>query len=181
MECSPPDDPDRPSPYDSAWIAGPDGSAKICYSRPSTRGREIFGALVPYDTLWRTGANEPTIIHLDRPATIAGMHVEPGDYSIYTVPNPDQWTVVVNASTSQWGITIDAVGALGNEFRNAYTEDVRAQEVGRAPIDVVDSDFTELLTIELEQVTGLEWAIVVLWAETEIRIPLVFDPLPETG
>jgi hypothetical protein len=60
--------------------------AKICYSRPYARGRVIFGDLVPWDTLWRTGANEPTIIFLNRRATIAGMEVRQGSYSIYTVP-----------------------------------------------------------------------------------------------
>jgi hypothetical protein len=176
MACAKPADAEalaaRPSPFDSAMttVAGTD--LKLCYSRPSTRGRLVFGGLVPYDTLWRTGANEPTIFHLSGPATIAGLQVEEGDYSIYTVPSPDQWTVVVNASTSQWGLTRDEVGAQGNQFINAYTDEVRAQEVGRAPIETTAIDFTERLTASFGFVDGADVDLYFDWAATRIVIPV---------
>ncbi|MEX0911781.1 MAG: DUF2911 domain-containing protein, partial [Gemmatimonadota bacterium] len=65
----------RASPYDSVTVSIGGEEAKLCYGRPSMRDRDIYGGLVPYDTLWRTGANEPTTIHLPFPAEIAGLQV----------------------------------------------------------------------------------------------------------
>src|SRR5690606_9124884 len=85
--------------------------------------RQIFGGLVPWDTLWRTGANEPTIVHLPFTADIAGLRVPPGSYSPYTVPREaGTWDLIVNRSTSQWG------------HPSSYTPEVRDQELGRTPI-----------------------------------------------
>ncbi len=165
----------RPSPFDSVTL-GADGGpvAKLCYSRPYARGRAIFGDLVPYDTLWRTGANEPTILHLARSADIAGLSVQPGAYSIYTVPSPGQWQVVVNASISQWGLTRDETGANGQIFPNAYTEDVRRQEVGRAGIGTEEIPFTEQLTARFQSLGGGEHRLLVDWETTRLVIPLRF-------
>jgi hypothetical protein len=151
-----------------------DGSlqAKLCYSRPFARGRTVMGELVPYDTLWRTGANEPTIIHFASPAEIAGISVEPGDYSIYTVPSIEQWRVVVNASTSQWGLTQDAYGAEDNFFPNAYTEDVRAQELGRVPISTEEVPYTEELTASFEDEGNSRYSLLFDWETTRIVIPI---------
>jgi hypothetical protein len=94
---------ERASPFDSARVAVGGKLAQVCYGRPSVRGRRIFGEpgteptpLVQYGRLWRTGANEPTIIHLPFPATIAGLAVAPGSYSLYTVPGAESWTVIIN-------------------------------------------------------------------------------------
>lgn len=180
MTCQPWGTPEqlaeRPSPYDSAMASVDSAQLKICYSRPAARGRTVFGELVPYDTLWRTGANEATILHLSAPAEIAGLQVEEGDYSIYTVPSPAGWTVVVNASTSQWGLTEDAVGPGGNQFTNAYTEEVRAREVGRAPIEVAPVSYTEVLTASFGEPAGGSIDLRVDWEETRIVIPIRFTP-----
>jgi hypothetical protein len=148
--------------------------AKVCYSRPATRGRLVFGGLVPYDTLWRTGANEPTVVHVSTPAVIAGLAVQPGDYSIYTVPSLDGWTVVVNASTEQWGLTRDAVGPGGNQFTNAYTNAVRGQELGRAPIDTRPTTFTERFTASFGDPSGSTVELHMDWAATRLVIPIRF-------
>ncbi len=163
----------RPSPFDSV-VVSPTATvqAKLCYSRPQANGRTIFGELVPYDTLWRTGANEPTILHVSTPAVIAGVPVEPGNYSIYTVPSRGQWIVVVNASTSQWGLTQDAYGAEGNFFPNAYTEEVRAQEVGRAPIETREIEYTESLTASLEPSAESAYNLYFDWERTRVVIPV---------
>lgn len=178
MTCAPWGTPEelalRPSPYDSAMVSVGSAEAKVCYSRPATRGRLVFGGLVPYDTLWRTGANEPTVVHVSAPAVIAGLAVQPGDYSIYTVPGLGGWSVVVNASTEQWGLTRDAVGQRGNQFTNAYTDEVRAQEVGRAPIDVRPTTFVERLTVSFGAPTGSTVELHVDWATTRLVIPIQF-------
>lgn len=146
--------------------------AKLCYSRPFARDRTVFGGLVPYDTLWRTGANEPTTLHLSGPAQIAGLAVEAGDYSIYTVPSPGRWQVVVNASTSQWGLTREERGAEGNLFPNAYTEQVRAQEVGRAPITTEEVPYTDQLTARFESANDDEHLLLFDWETTRVVIPV---------
>ena len=153
--------PGRPSPYDSTTIQVGEGVAKICYGRPSLKGRTMIGGeAVPYDTLWRTGANEPTTVHLNVPARIAGMEVEPGAYSLYTVPREEgPWTLIVNSSTSQWG------------HEASYTEEVRAQEVGRAevPAERVEQP-TEQLTIRPAG-EGQQGAVLE-WQNSRVRIPI---------
>ncbi len=136
----------RASPYDSATIELGEGVAKVCYGRPSLKGRTMIGGeAVPYDTLWRTGANEPTTIHLNVPASIAGLEVEPGSYSLYTIPRDGtEWTLIVNRSTSQWG------------HESTYTEEVRAQEVGRVPVEAerLDSSVEQLTIRPVEANAG---------------------------
>ncbi len=152
----------RPSPYDS--VAVPVGSAvgRLCYSRPALRGRTMIGGeAVPYGKLWRTGANEPTTLHLPVAAEIAGMRVAPGAYSIYTIPGQDEWVVIVNRSTSQWGI------------ESQYTADVRAQEVGRATVkaDRVDPK-VETFTIRAEPGSGGATNLLLEWQNTRVTIPV---------
>lgn len=150
----------RASPYDSATIDVGEGVAKICYGRPSLKGRTMIGGdAVPYDTLWRTGANEPTTVHLNVPATIAGLEVEPGAYSLYTIPRETgPWTLVVNRATEQWG------------HESRYTADVRAQEVGRVEVEA------ETLQSPVEQLTFRpadgEPGAVLEWQRTRVHIPI---------
>jgi hypothetical protein len=150
----------RASPYDSATIAVGDGAAKICYGRPSLRGREMIGGeAVPYGELWRTGANEPTIFHVNVPARIAGLAVEPGSYSLYTIPEAGtEWTLVVNRSVSQWG------------HESRYTQEVAAQEVGRAPVRV------ETIDEQVEQLTirpaDRQEGAVLEWQNSRVLIPI---------
>ena len=177
MQCQPVAGPDalaaRPSPYDSTMPTVGEAQAKLCYSRPYVKGRLVFGGLVPYDTLWRIGANELTILHLSSAAEIAGIEVDAGDYSIYTVPSPDSWTVVVNASTSQWGLTNDVLAEDGSvQFANAYTDQVRSQEVGRAPIATEAHDFTEQFAASFGTASGSEVDLYFDWAATRITVPL---------
>lgn len=159
---------ERPSPYDSVTIRLGGQVAKLCYSRPLARGRIIFGDLVPYDMLWRTGANEPTTLHLPFAAVVAGIALEPGAYSLYTVPSTREWVVVVNASVSQGGLTRDE-----GEFRNEYIDEVRAQEVGRALVMSVPMDeYVEQFTVRTET-TGPDSADLVLeWERRRARIPM---------
>jgi hypothetical protein len=84
----------RGSPFDSASVVIGGQTAKICYSRPSARG------LVPYDTMWRTGANEPTILHLTFAAAVAGVRLQPGRYLLFTVPRPKSWIIAFYTAQS---------------------------------------------------------------------------------
>lgn len=168
----------RPSPFDSVMVRSDTVlQAKLCYSRPSVRGRVVFGELVPYDTLWRTGANEATVLHLAQPSEIAGLRVGPGDYSLYTVPSPGRWLLVVNAAAGHWGLTRDEVGANGVQFYNAYTDDIRRQEIARVPISTEEIPFVEQLTARFERVSASEHRLLFDWETTRIVIPIRFLPL----
>lgn len=170
----------RPSPFDSVMLrVDTVVQAKLCYSRPYARDRTIFGELVPYDTLWRTGANEPTILHLAQPARVAGLDVQAGAYSIYTVPSRQQWQVVVNESITQWGLTRDEYTPRGELAPNAYTDDVRRQEVGRAPIETEQVPYTDPLTARFEATGTGEHRLLFDWETTRIVVPIQLRPGPE--
>jgi hypothetical protein len=152
---------ERRSPLDSVTFQVAGGTAKVCYSRPSVRGRVIFGELEAYDELWRTGANEPTMIHTTVPLSIAGISVEPGTYSLYTVPGKESWQVVLNSSTTQWG------------HEGSYVGDVAAAEIARAEVmSEATDELVEMLTFRSEP--GEDDGVVLLleWENTRVRIPV---------
>ncbi|HUF51467.1 MAG TPA: DUF2911 domain-containing protein [Longimicrobiales bacterium] len=154
----------RPSPFDSADVRVGNQTIRVCYGRPGVKDRAIYGGLVPYDTLWRTGANEPTILHVPFTAEIAGLRVPPGSYSLYTVPGAGDWTIVINRSTSQWG------------HESSYSPEVRAQELGRARVRTERLDqHVELFTIR-GQPAGQGADILLEWERTRVRIPARVAP-----
>ncbi len=150
----------RASPYDSVEFKLGGQDAQVCYGRPYAKGRTIFGGLVKYGSLWRTGANEPTILQLSAPASVAGVAVGAGSYSLYTIPGEAEWTIIVNRSTSQWG------------HEGSYTPDVEAQEVGRGTVTAESIDEpVEQFGIRAEAVeTGVH--LVLEWERTRVRIPV---------
>jgi Protein of unknown function (DUF2911) len=152
----------RKSPLDSLTFTIADKEVKVCYGRPSSRGRVMLGGSnIPYGKLWRTGANEPTIFYAPVPLKIAGLSVKPGVYSLYTVPGAREWEIIVNRSTSQWG----------EESR--YTPEVKAQELGRAK---VKSETTgtpkETFTITAEPSGKNAASLVLEWEKTRVKIPV---------
>ena len=81
-----------------------DGVAVVVeYGRPNVNGREIWGALVPWDKVWRTGANEATTISFDQDVTVAGEALAAGTYGLFTVPGKSEWTLIFNRMADQWG------------------------------------------------------------------------------
>ncbi len=96
------------SPHDSvrATLAG--AVLSVRYSRPSTRGRAIFGNVVPWGRVWRTGANEATIFETSADLVAGGTTIPAGKYSLWTIPAPGNWTLIVNKNTGQWGTDYDA-------------------------------------------------------------------------
>lgn len=119
----------------------------------------IGGEAVPYGELWRTGANEATTLHVNVPARIAGLEVEPGSYTLYTIPEAGlEWTLIVNRSITQWG------------HESRYTEEVEAQEVGRAqvPVETIDDRVEELTIRPADRRAGL----LLEWQNTRVFIPI---------
>jgi hypothetical protein len=152
----------RKSPLDSLTFSVAGKQVKVCYGRPSSRGRQMLGGeAVPYGQLWRTGANEPTIFSTPISLSIAGIEVKPGVYSLYTVPGPREWEIIVNRSTDQWG----------EESR--YTPEVKAQEVGRGKVPSETAKrAVETFTISAEPTSSKAAALVLEWEKTRIKIPI---------
>lgn len=126
---------------------------KISYGQPSKRGRVIFGGLVPYDSVWRTGANEATEITFKHDAIFGGKKVKAGTYSLFTIPSKDYWEVILNKQLGQWG---------------AYEyEKYRRRNVLRTKVPVYE------LEEELEKftITVKKDAISFEWDRTGVAIP----------
>ncbi|MBT8294849.1 MAG: DUF2911 domain-containing protein [Gramella sp.] len=93
------------SPMDLALYKDKDDAAvaRVIYSRPQKRNREIFGKLIPYGEVWRTGANEATELTLYKDMKVADAVVKAGTYTLYTIPGEKEWTVILNNKTNTWG------------------------------------------------------------------------------
>ncbi len=152
---------ERRSPLDSLTFEVRANAVTICYSRPAARERHMLGGRLGYGKLWRTGANEPTMIHTSIPLAFAGIELQPGTYSIYTVPGETEWQVIVNRAIDQWGA------------ERYYTEEVEAQEVGRATVaSGATEEHVEMLTFPAEP-SGHGGATLLLeWERTRIAIPV---------
>ena len=96
------------SPSDTARASVAGVALSVRYSRPSTRGRVIFGNVVPWNQVWRTGANQATVLETSADLTVAGTAVPAGKYSLWTIPGPAGWKLIVNKNTGQWGTDYDA-------------------------------------------------------------------------
>jgi hypothetical protein len=95
----------RPSPAESASCdLGGGKTIKTDYSSPRMKGRKIYGGLVPFGEVWRTGANEATTFVTSGEVSVGGKTVPAGSYTIFTVPNASKWTLIVNKKTGEWGI-----------------------------------------------------------------------------
>jgi hypothetical protein len=153
----------RASPTASISFGIGTGRVKVCYGRPASRGRRMIGGrLVPFGRLWRTGANEPTLIITTTPLQIAGIPVPAGRASLYTVPGPETWEIILNSSTRQWGI------------ESEYSDAVKARELGRAilPSEIRQSSL-ERLTFSVESRESQKQVDLVLrWENILVRIPI---------
>ena len=101
---APPEDKSkRPSPPATAAATVAGVTVTINYRRPSVKGRPIFGGLVPYGQVWRTGANEATTFEVNKPVKINGQPLPAGKYGLFTIPTATAWTVIFNKTSAQWG------------------------------------------------------------------------------
>lgn len=147
----------RKSPMAVAAETLSDGTyVKVVYSSPRKRGREIFGGLVPYGEVWRTGANEATEITLTAPVMIAENRVEAGTYSLFTIPNKESWTIILNGTLGQWG---------------AY-EYSEADDILRFRVPATITQQThEAFTISIETAES-ESVLHLVWENTKVSLPI---------
>jgi len=135
---------------------------KVCYGRPSARGRVMIGGELPYGTLWRTGANEPTTIFTPVILSVAGLTLPVGRYSLYTVPGETEWEIVINPVVLESGHT------------QYYTDEVKAHELGRAKVKSEPRKAPlETLTLRAEPSRSNATALVLEWEKTRVPIPIV--------
>jgi len=131
-------------------------NVSVTYSRPSVKGRNIFGELVPFDAVWRTGANKATLFTTDGTILIEGQKLEAGKYSLFTVPHQEAWEIIFNKNTELWG-----------------EEDRKDEEdVLRVKASSAKSNDTETFTIEFADLKDDKAILVLRWANTEVRLPM---------
>lgn len=126
----------------------------LTYGRPSVNDREIFGGLVPYNEVWRTGANESTAITFSDDVLIEGERVEAGTYSLYTMPGESAWSIIINDKLS-WGTEYD------------MNEDVL-----RVEVDAEESYFVEQMMIYFEDISEDSGDMVIHWADTRLSVQI---------
>lgn len=139
------------SPAAQATLTFADGhTVTIKYSQPSMRNRKIFGGLVPYDQVWRTGANAATSMTTDVDLDIGGTTVPKGDYTLYSLPGQSSWKLIINKQTGQWG-----------------TEYSQGQDLARVNMKVSQRPAgLELFTISLDKTGGDAGVLKLEWENT---------------
>ena len=155
-----------PAPSPLATVSQAIGLAKVSieYSRPSMKGRKIFGELVPFDKVWRTGANKITSIRFDKELTFNGQKLKPGSYGWYTIPGKTEWTIAFNSEDQKWG------AYEYDEKKDVLRLKVKP-EVLKAPV--------EHLTIEFDNFTPTAADLVLSWELTAVRLRVEHDAHPQ--
>lgn len=131
----------------------------ITYCRPSVKGRTIWGGLVPYDQVWRTGANEATTITFADDVTVDGNKLPAGTYGLFTVPGKDEWTVVFNKGAKQWGAY-------------EYKQD---QDALRIKVKPHGDEFRELLTVWFPAVGVDSATVAISWEKVTVPFTVNVD------
>lgn len=152
----------RPSALDSTSVVIGGAEIKVCYSAPKKNGRQVAGGLIPFGEPWRLGANEATTIYMPARGTIAGVAVEPGWYSLYTIASENEWRIFVNSATQRWGIPVN--------------DAVRAKDVGNGTVRVETADSPEeALRLRLAPAGSKAATLTVQWDRTRVRIPVLLS------
>jgi len=125
---------------------------RLSYGRPSVRGRTIFGELVPFGEVWRTGANEATTMAFSSPVRIEGEPLSAGTYGFFTIPGADEWTLIFNNEPEQWG---------------AYNYD-SSKDALRVSVQPESAPNQEQLAFSFEGITDSTATVVLRWAETRV-------------
>ncbi|MFS4418286.1 DUF2911 domain-containing protein [Maribacter sp. 2307ULW6-5] len=140
----------------------------VHYSSPSKKGRTIFGDLLPYGQVWRTGANEPTTFSTDRQIAIIDKILPKGTYSLWTVPHQDHWEVIFNKKIPDWGVTFLSGGK--KTTRNPKHDVLRVQVPARR-LDWPTEEFTIAFENNGQFHLTLEWDLVKVNVPINVEEP----------
>lgn len=149
-----------------------DTKVSIVYHRPNVKGRAIWGCqtadvipkggvtypcLVPTGQVWRTGANEATVFEISNDINVGGQKLPKGKYSLHTIPNGSEWTIIFNKTWNQWG---------------SFSYDAK-EDALRVNVKPTESDFHETMAIEIENVTANTAQVVIRWEK--VAVPFTID------
>lgn len=144
----------RPSPPAIASETTSKGvKITIDYSQPSVKGREIGKDIAPYGKVWRTGANEPTTIEVDKEVKLEGKTMPAGKYSLWTIPGKDEWVIIINKKTTGWGTQYEE----GQDFFRVNVKPGKA------------SEFTEKMTFKIAK----SGKVSLLWGNEKIDFSII--------
>jgi hypothetical protein len=130
---------------------------KVLYGRPQKKGRRIFGSLVPYNKVWRTGANEATEITFFKDVKLGDQEIKAGTYSLFTIPNKTSWTIIINSDTDVWG-----------SYYYDQEKDVARLDVPVQKIDVIEH-FSVAFTKETDGTR-----MILAWDNISVAVPFSF-------
>jgi Protein of unknown function (DUF2911) len=130
---------------------------EINYSRPGAKGRVIFGDVVPFGTIWRTGANASTKIKVSDKVQIGGLEVPAGEYALYTIPGKDEWTIIIHTYLENWG-------------DGGYDQ---TKDLGRFTVKPTQMmDKYETFTIDFSDLTTSTGNLNLIWENTKVSLPI---------
>ena len=133
------------------------GNIELTYSRPSIKGRKIFGDLVPYNAVWRTGANGATIIKFNDAVEINGKRIDTGSYALYTIPADGMWEIILNKGISNWG-------------SNGYKQ---SDDIVRFKVPTMKiKEGIETFTMQFANIKPESCELHIMWDKTGVSIPI---------
>lgn len=134
-------------------------SVELVYSRPGIKGRKVFGDLVPYGKVWRTGANSATRLKFNDDVTIGGQPLKAGEYALYTVPMENEWEIIINKGSANWG----------TDYKQE--DDLFRVKVKPAKMDAAVESFT----MQFANVKPASMELNIMWDKTAVAIPIATD------
>lgn len=153
----------QPSPATKIREAFSTSFVELAYSRPSLKGRVAFGGLVPYDQVWRTGANTVTKIRFGEAVQLAGQPVPAGTYALLTIPGKSDWTIILNRDTAQWGAY-------------EYKQSLDVLRVSAKATKLASPQ--ESLRLSLENLRPAAADLTLAWERAQVSVPLTANPDP---
>ena len=134
-------------------------SVELIYSRPGMKGRKIFGDLVPYGKVWRTGANQATRIKFADDVTIGGQAIKAGEYALFTIPNEKEWDIIINKGSANWG-----------------TDYKQADDIARVKVKSMKLEQpVESFTMQFANVKANTAELQIMWDKTAVAVPIATD------
>lgn len=149
------------SPEDTIEYVDGDLTIEVFYNRPSKKEREIFGKLVPFGEVWRTGANEASTMETNKELTIDGKTLPVGKYTLWTIPNEDSWQVIFNSKMYGWGINFDGT-AIKEDEADVLTITVPVEKL---------TNVVEQFTISFDDASN-GTALNLAWDDVKVSVPI---------